>query len=168
MAKEGERPLWPSPTGGAAPSAPMAKPPPFGPYGQKRDGHPVWPTSPFGHDGQKSVWPSLPTGGGPFGHEMAKSNPSLAITRLKAGYERTLWPKEAFGQKHGGFGHRMAKRGRERLRWPSHGQKERPTTWPKGATPPHWPPTGQKSPPDRPLATNSPTLTDWGQRVGIV
>jgi hypothetical protein len=28
--------------------------------------------------------------GGPFGHEMDKSAPSLAITRLKAGYGRTL------------------------------------------------------------------------------
>jgi hypothetical protein len=39
----------------------MAKPPP---YGQKRDGHPFGQT-PFGPDGQKSVWPSLwpsPTG----------------------------------------------------------------------------------------------------------
>ena len=69
------------------------------------------------------------------------------------------WPKEegtdfaGHEMAKGGFaGHRMTKKSA-----PQHGQRE---PHPSLAT--HWP----KKPPDRPLATNSPTLTDWGQRVG--
>jgi hypothetical protein len=46
---------------------------------------------------------AIPYGRGrPFDHEMAKSNPSLAITSQKREAGRPLWPKERFGHKHGG------------------------------------------------------------------
>jgi hypothetical protein len=142
--------LWPSPTYGrrglhakeGGLSAPLAKTLPSAPDGQKS----VWPSppfglwegvAPFGHRGPKrrgggalltlcpkerlAIPMAIPTyGGRPAGHEMAKSNPSLAITRLKAGGGAPYGQRKRLAKSKGGFGHRMAKRGRERLRWPSH------------------------------------------------
>jgi len=89
----------------------------------------------------KEGWPSPPKGGAhlrpsqtyggptwPNPHPMAKSTPSLAITRLKSGVRRPM-AKGAHGQKHGG-----------RELWPCDGQKRKGApslaiAWPKRAAP---------------------------------
>jgi hypothetical protein len=86
------------------------------------------PKGAFGHpDGQPHL-----REGRPSGHEMAKSNPSLAITRLKAGGGAPYGQRKRFGQKQG--------EGALAMRWPA---KSLPSSFghhmAKGSHTPHWP-----------------------------